>query len=63
MVELPVLKYPGSVLISFVVRGSAEGMLVMPDLYGKATIPDTMEVVIRRNGDCVEVVTRARVPS
>jgi hypothetical protein len=27
------------------------------------TIPDTMEIVIRRAGDCVEVVTRPRVPS
>jgi hypothetical protein len=63
MTELRVLKYPGSIGIGFVVEGRAEGMAMKPDLYGMCTIPDTMEIVIRRAGDCVEVVTRPRVPS
>ena len=63
MVELPVVKCPGSMGIGFVVEGRAEGMMMKPDLYGMCTIPDNMEVVIRRAGDCVEVVTRPRVPA
>lgn len=63
MVELPVLKYKGGIGISFVTEGRAEGMLMRPDLYGMTSIPDSMEVVVRRAGDCVEVVTRPRVPS
>ncbi len=60
MTELPVVKYPGSIGIGFVVQGLETGMSMVPDLYGKCTIPDDMEVVVRRVGDCVEVVTRAR---
>jgi hypothetical protein len=63
MAELPVLKYRGGIGIQFMTDGRAEGMLMQPDLYGRASIPDTMEVVVRRKGDCVEVVVRPRVPS
>jgi hypothetical protein len=61
MAELPMVKYPGSIGIGFVVQGLERGMSMLPDLYGRCTIPDDMEVVIRRAGDCVEVVTRPRV--
>jgi hypothetical protein len=63
MSELPVLKYEHAISITFGLLGQPEGMLMKPELYGKAIIPDTMEVVVRRKGDCVEVVTRPRVPS
>lgn len=61
MAELPVLKYKGGIGISFTTEGRVEGMLMRPDLYGMTSIPDNMEVVVRRAGDCVEVVTRPRV--
>jgi hypothetical protein len=63
MNELPVVKYPGGIGIGFEVQGRATGMQMNPDLYGRCIIPDEMEVVVRRNGDCVEVVTRPRVPT
>jgi hypothetical protein len=63
MIELPaVLKYEHAINISFGVMVST-GLMMKPELYGKAIIPDDMEVVIRRNGQCVEVVTRPRVMS
>ena len=61
MTELPVVKYPGSIGIGFMVQGLPTGMAVVPDLFGRCVIPDDMEVVVRRDGDCVEVVTRPRV--
>ena len=58
MADLPVVKYPGSIGIGFVVQGRPSGMAMTPDLYGRCVIPDNMEVVVRRAGDCIEVVTR-----
>jgi hypothetical protein len=60
MTELPVLKYEHAINISFGVMVST-GLMMKPELYGKAIIPDDMEVVIRRAGECVEVMTRPRV--
>lgn len=60
MGELLVLRERFAVTLTFGLLGLAEGMQMIPDggRLPKSTIPDHLEVVVRRVGDCVEVITR-----
>lgn len=59
-VELPILARSGGMGMDFAIGSLGTGMLCRIDLLGRVTIPDGMEVVVRRSGASVEVITRRR---